>query len=366
VRVETAEGSSLALTNSVITEVEKTVTSLPESELMNVTTTVGYLGDIGGGPFDKHGTKYAQCVVYLTPESGRPRSAAEIIEALRKEVTAKNIKNIASIEFETVRDGPPVGKPVSIEVRGAEFETLAVIASEIKKYMAGIDGIEDIKDDYELDKEEIQISIDKKESSRMGLTVRDVAMTIRYAYAGGVATTMRKGDEDVEVVVRLPEKYRHKLETLRELTIPNNTGRLIKLGKVASFETYQGIGRLSHRDGERTINITANLNAEKLTPLEASAAILSEFKNTGVRYPGYRIVGGGEFKDTQESRDTVPFFYTACYHNGVGAVRNGRGCFGFVYSRRADGNNRHVRNDRFNGGGCKRLTDTCGFYQQDA
>ncbi|MBA3066686.1 efflux RND transporter permease subunit, partial [bacterium] len=308
IRAEAVEGSSLDETNRVITEIEKSVVALPEDELLNVTTTVGYLGDIGGGPFDKYGTKYAQCIVYLTPESSRPRSAAEIIEGLRKEVAAKNIKNVATLEFETVRDGPPVGKPVSIEVRGPEFETLSVIASEIKKFMNGIDGIEDIKDDYELDKEEIQINIDKKESSRMGLTVRDVAMTIRYAYAGGVATTIRKGDEDVNVVVRLPEKDRRNFETLKELTIPNDTGRLIKLGKVASFQKYQGIGRLSHKDGERTINITANLNEKKeikLTALAAGNQILEKFKDISVKYPGYRLVVGGEFEDTQESLNSM-------------------------------------------------------------
>lgn len=301
VRLIAAEGSSLAETNRAITAVEESVLSLPEGELLNVTTTVGYLGDIGGGPFDKYGTKYAQCVVYLTPESTRPRSAAAIIERLRKDVKAKKIDSIESIEFETLRDGPPVGKPVSIDVRGPEFGPLEEIAGEMKKYMETVDGIEDIKDNYELDKEEIQINIDKKKAARMGLTVRQIALTIRYAYEGGVATTMRKGDEDMDVVVRLPESARNDPDTLRELTIPNNTGRLIKLGKVASFQKYQGIGRLSHKDGERTITITANLNEDKLTAVAANRNIMSRFRDISSRYPGCRLVIGGEFKDTQES-----------------------------------------------------------------
>jgi len=300
-RVETVEGSSLVETNRAITAVEENIVSLPEGELLNVTTTVGYLGDIGGGPFDKYGTKYAQCVVYLTPESTRPRSAAAIIESLRKEVKAKKIGNIKSIEFETVRDGPPVGKPVSIDVLGPEFGTLEKITDEIKNYMATVDGIEDIKDTYELDKEEIQINIDKKKAARMGLTVRQIALTIRYAYEGGVATTMRKGDEDMDVVVRFPESARNKPDTLREIMIPNNKGRLIKLGKVASFQKYQGIGRLSHKDGERTITITANLNEEKLTAVAATRNVMSRFKDVSSRYPGSRLVSGGEYKDTQES-----------------------------------------------------------------
>ena len=105
----------------------------------------------------------------------------------------------------------------------------------------------------------------------------------------------------MDVVVRLPESARNNSDTLREIMIPNNKGRLIKLGKVASFQKYQGIGRLSHKDGERTITITANLNEEKLTAVAATRNIMSRFKDISSRYPGCRIVSGGEFEDTQDS-----------------------------------------------------------------
>ncbi|MBA7550328.1 hypothetical protein ES705_42840 [subsurface metagenome] len=83
-RIEASEGTSLKETNKMITEIERVLVKLPEEEVENITTTVGFSGEIGGGPFDKHGSKYAQCVVYLTPEQSRKRSAEDIIAELRK------------------------------------------------------------------------------------------------------------------------------------------------------------------------------------------------------------------------------------------------------------------------------------------
>ncbi|MBU2590519.1 MAG: efflux RND transporter permease subunit [Nitrospinae bacterium] len=186
VRVETVEGSSLAETNKVISEIEKIILELPKSELENVTTVVGFIGEGGrGGPMDKHGSKYAQCVAYLTPENDRGRDANQIIAAIRKKIEEEKISGFVSLKFELNRHGPPVGKPVAVEVRGDSYDTLIKLSEEISAYMAALEGAEDIRSDYELDKEEIQVSINKEEAARLGLNVRMVAETIRHAFDGG-------------------------------------------------------------------------------------------------------------------------------------------------------------------------------------
>lgn len=304
-RVETAEGTSLEETNKAISVVEQVILKLPEDELENVTTTVGFNGEIGGGPFDKHGSKYAQCVVYLTPENSRKRSAATIIAELREAVKKENLPNVVNMDFEKLRDGPPVGKPVSIQVRGNDYQILSEISKKIIKYLGTIDGVEDIKSNYELDKEEIQIIINTKEAARLGLNVRQIAGTIRYAFEGGVATTMRKDDEDIDVIVRLPEEYRNNIEVLKNLTIPNNRERLIRLNKVAYFDKYQGIRALSHEEGKRAITVTANVDDNKITSISANKKIIDKFKNIPQEYPGYQIISGGEWEDTQKSLQSM-------------------------------------------------------------
>ncbi|MBN2407611.1 MAG: efflux RND transporter permease subunit [Elusimicrobia bacterium] len=305
VRIEMPEGTSLDVTNRALSRVEEIAMDLPDDEMENITATVGFQGEIGGGPFDKYGTQYGQCVVYLTPEQSRKRNADEIISDLRDRITSASIRGIVNLQFEKIENGPPVGKPVAVEIRGDEYETLVKITEEIKAYLGTLEGVEDIKDDYELDKEEIRISIDKREAARLGLNVRQIAGTIRYAFEGGVATTMRKGDEDIEVIVRLPEKYRNNMDTLKDLTIPNDMGRLIRLKKVASFNKGQGVMTLSHNEGRRAVTTTASINENKTTSIAANRKIKQKFSDIGERYPGYTVKIGGEWEDTTESVSSI-------------------------------------------------------------
>jgi multidrug efflux pump subunit AcrB len=299
VMLETPDGTSLEGTSKVMTEIEEVVFELPETEVENFTTTIGFSGQ--GGPFDKYGSKYGQTAVYLTPEADRKRSANDIIAELRKKVEDKKIPDIVNLRFEKVMHGPPVGKPIAVEIRGDEYDTLLKITEEIENYMKTVDGIEDIKNSYELDKEEVRISINKKAAARLGLNVMMIAGTIRYAFAGGIATTLRKGDEDIDVIVRLPEKDRSNMATLKNLTIPNNRGRLIKLNKVAGFDKAQGVKTLSHVEGKRMIKITASINESKTTTVSANRKVISKFKNISQEYPGYYLKIGGEWEDTTKS-----------------------------------------------------------------
>ena len=55
---------------------------------------------------------------------------------------------LVSLDLEAMQGGPPVGKPVAIEIRGDDFSTLKKIAQEFKDIMGKIEGVIDIGDDF--------------------------------------------------------------------------------------------------------------------------------------------------------------------------------------------------------------------------
>lgn len=301
VKVEATEGTSLEGTSEIVSHVEEVLLRFPKTEVENFTSIVGMSGMGQRDINNKVGTQYGQSVVYLTPHKDRQRDADSIITQIREEVEKKKLPNIVNLSIEKMQHGPPVGKPIAVEIRGDDYNVMLKIVKKIEEFMKGIDGVEDIKNDYELDKEEVRISIDKKEAARLGLSVMQIASTIRYAFEGGVATTMRRGDEDIDVIVRLPEKFRNDFDSLEELTIPNNMNRLIKLNKVASFSKVQGIKLVGRVDGKRSINITANIDENKTTTVEANRKIINKFGDIPQQYPGYYFKCGGEWEDTTES-----------------------------------------------------------------
>ncbi len=83
--------------------------------------------------------------------------------------------------------------------------------------------------------------------------------------------------------------------------IPNNQGQLIALSAVATFFKTKSAQSVLHLDGSRNINVSANIDSNKLGVLEVQSRLtagLGDFLN---QYPGYIAEFGGEGQRTAES-----------------------------------------------------------------
>jgi multidrug efflux pump subunit AcrB len=130
--------------------------------------------------------------------------------------------------------------------------------------------------------------------------VADVARTARLAYDGEVVTSVRYGEEDVDFRVQLAESARSQREVLGTLLIPNQQGRLISLGDVASFRAGPGPASFYHYDRERATTITADISDPQTTPLQVTNAALKHF-DLSREWPGMRMIIGGEAEETAAS-----------------------------------------------------------------
>ena len=143
-------------------------------------------------------------MVYLTPFNKRDRVANDILESLRLKSEAYR-DQFTKIEYGLVRTGPPVGKPVSVAIKGDDFEVLKKIAAIFKEHLVTVPGLKDVKDDYEDYKNELRVYVDEKTAAVTGITVFDVATTIRSCFEGTVATKIKKTDEEIDIRVIFPE-----------------------------------------------------------------------------------------------------------------------------------------------------------------
>jgi multidrug efflux pump subunit AcrB len=98
----------------------------------------------------------------------------------------------------------------------------------------------------------------------------------------------------------MQEKTRQRLDYLKELPIPNRQGRLIPLKEVASLKTGPGPSDYRHFDGDRSITVEADVNAEAMTPLEVTEAVFDHFDLSN-DWPGMQLGLGGEVFETEES-----------------------------------------------------------------
>lgn len=321
VKFEAPKGYSLKQTNEFAEIIEKEVEKLPKDELDTFTTRIGIVQKDINDPSTKRGTNYGQIAIYLTPEVTRERPSEVIIGEIREKVIwllqkskirakKKNYdprlaRKLLSLEFEKLQGGPPVGKPISVEIRGEDFKILRNIARDIKNRLTKIPYTRDITDDLGRGKNEIRVIVDEKKAIYAGVSVLSIASAIRTAFEGTVATSIRNANEEIEVRVRFPEKYRRSLKSLNNVYVNNPSGQLIPVTKLAKFKREIGIEYINHLDHDRVLRVNADVNEKKTTSDAVNRQLMKIIPKVESKYPGYTIRAGGEFEDTRKSLDSL-------------------------------------------------------------
>ena len=152
--------------------------------------------------------------------------------------------------------------------------------------------------------------VDEDMAAKTYLSVSQIASSIRNAFKGGVATSIKpiKAEEEINVLVRFPQDYRDDKDTFNKIFIPNKFGNLIPLNKVVRIEDRVALSRIEHLDGKRVVTVRADVDNKNITSLLANQIIRQEFKDIFKDYPGYKIQYGGEQK---ENARTAKNFMTA-------------------------------------------------------
>ncbi len=304
IRVEAPLGTSVEDTTARMEAVEKILQkNLSPQELDHFVSQGGIQQNDPHDPFTQRSSHKGQVWVFLTPESDRKRTADEIMEALRPEV--ESLPDFVQVSFDHVRAGPPVGKPVAIRLKGDDFQRINALADQYRKVLSNLPGVKDVKSDYERGKDELVAQIDEEKMSRAGLTYQDVATAVRVGFDGGVATTIKEGDEEIDVVVRFPPEIKTGREALDRLMISNLQGDLIPLSNIARFDRKESLALIKHDDRKRLVMVTANIDEQSTTSMAVNAKVHELMKDQLKKYPEIQVKYGGEEEDTQESLQSL-------------------------------------------------------------
>ena len=309
--LELPTGASLDATTDKVAEIEDILMELPDTELESFWTMIGSLGGAMMTPGESE--NWAFLYATLTPYAARNRTAQDIVEELKQKTAG--ITGLDALRFIVDGGGPPVGRPITVNVVGSNDEMRNALADSLFAFLEAVPGVTDLDRNDKAGKEQVEIELDYPRLSQLGLTVADIAQTVRLAYDGQVVTGVRYDDEDVGFRVLLEAEARAQPGYLGELVVPNNQGRLIRLKDVAQFKTGPGPSSFFHFDGERTVTISADISDEATqTSLEITEQAMANF-NLSRDWPGMQLLMAGE---AQETEDSIVSLMMALLVAGVG------------------------------------------------
>ncbi|MCS6879176.1 MAG: efflux RND transporter permease subunit [Geminicoccaceae bacterium] len=211
------------------------------------------------------------------------RPAREIVAELRERV--RDLAGIR-VEVRTPRAGPPVGKPVQLELASRDPERLAAATAAARAAFERQAGLIEIGDSRPVPSIQWRIEVDRELAARLGADVATIGSTVRLVTNGLVIATYRPDDTDreVDIVARYPAEMRG-LDELDRLVVVTPAGP-VPIGHMVSREPAPRVAEIERVDGERAFTVAADVQPGVLadTVVGELARWLAREGDPAVRY----------------------------------------------------------------------------------
>lgn len=201
-----------------------------------------------------------------------------------------SVRNLTSF-----RQGAPVD--IDFSITGPDLQTLSDFSEKLRLKALDIPGIVDVDTTLKLDKPELLVSIDRERAAAMGVSVQEIADTLRVA-VGGDDRVSRYRDKSVDdaydVELRLIGIDRHDSESISQLyvrTEPNSaqlnpislansssiTSGLTRIDNVIRFDFGFAPARIDRLGRQRMVALRANIApgyalSDRIAALKTAAA----------------------------------------------------------------------------------------------
>ncbi|MFT7667492.1 MAG: multidrug efflux pump subunit AcrB [Planctomycetota bacterium] len=292
-----AAGCSLEESERAAIELERRILeSLPATEVESVNVLIG----ISASDSNNYalGKNLAQLWIELAEGPERTLSTQEFSAELRKLLVDVS-PQVVSTEVAQPQSGP-TGKAIDIWVRGPELEVLAEISDLVQRELESYVGVYDVHDNLDLGGPQITLRI--KDTARLqGVTEHGLGMQLRSAFEGLAYGNVRRGRDDIELIVKFPETARFDPRGLAKVRISLPSGERVPLESVAEFLPHVGPSRITRDDRERAANIVADIDKSQNSAENVTSEVGLAFANLADNYPGYTLDYKGDQEDISES-----------------------------------------------------------------
>ncbi|MAJ87851.1 MAG: efflux RND transporter permease subunit [Cellvibrionales bacterium TMED148] len=192
--------------------------------------------------------------------------------------------------------GPPRFDDFSVLLLSDDSEQLEEAGQFMKNALSNIAGVTRIRDDARTGNHDLNIEL-LPYANNLGISLLDVANQVRQGFHGDKAQRIARGRDDMQVMVKYPEKDRRKVETLTEMRVRGADGVEVPFNSVAKINYVPGYASIERDNRQRSLQITAWAAGEGIDNNQISSLVYSDVAaDLSRRYPNVTILkdGGGK------------------------------------------------------------------------
>lgn len=307
-------GTDQAYTNEVLAKLEKRVTkaldidyktgkSNPVVKSVIANVTVGAVdptsGEVGNFP-----NKGRITVAFVEFAKRKGVSTVDYLEKIRSVV--KGVPG-AVVTVDQEQGGPPLPKPIVVDITGDNLDSLIAVSERLNKYLAEkrIPGVEELRSDFQADKPEIVFDLNRERMNNEGISTGQVVGALRTAVFGKEISRFRDANDDYPITLRVKKDQRENIDAVRNMPMlfrDMGMGGILREVPISAFadieygETYGGIKR---KDLKRIISLQSNV-LTGYNENEVVMAVQREVANFNAP-AGITITMGGQQEEQAET-----------------------------------------------------------------
>jgi cobalt-zinc-cadmium resistance protein CzcA len=318
--VQPARLPSISLTTSVAMQgqVERVLRERFPDEITAIFARTG-TAEVATDPM---GPNLSDTYIMLTPrrkwtKARTQEQLAEAMEEVLAELPGQNYEFSQPIELRFNELISGVRGDLAVKVFGDDIDTMRGWAERVARILASVPGSADVKVEQVTGLPVLTIAVDRDAIARYGLNVSDVQDVVETALGGKTAGEVIEGDRRFDLVVRLPDDLRQRLDMLRVLPVPlpedeasadampaaatARQARFLPLGAVAEIRVEEGPNQISREDGKRRVVVQANVRGRDLGSFVADVQGRLD-RELGRLPEGYWLGWGGQFENLMAAR----------------------------------------------------------------
>ena len=288
IALETPPGSNLAYTRLKAQEAARIARS--HSEVLYTYTT---LGGGASGTVDE-----GKIYVRMKPKHERSINVEDFARMLRAET-----KNVAGVTLSVFTSDFGGGrKQLQFQLRGNDLASINQAAEQVMDVVRSVPGAVDVGLSTKGQKPELVVDLNRGVAGTLGVTVGQVAQSLRPAFAGIEAGDWQDPSGEMrKVQVRLAPESRRNADDLARLPLvvqgPTGAPSTMPLGQVATVKQGVGPAIIDHLDRDLVVAVQANTSGR------ATGDVTNEVNARLAKMtfpPGVRLSLGGDAQSQQE------------------------------------------------------------------
>ena len=266
-------GTRIEETEKFIENIEKTIQQ-DVPEVSTIISDIGVPNAKSGSLFSQNsGSHMANINVSLVQPGDRKRTVFEIVNHLRPKLLAipggQIYANTGGFLKFLMNFGS--GAPIDVAILGYDFSASDELAKEIFNIVKSTQGTSDVLISRDNNLPEARVIVDRVKAGSLGVSVSAVANTVAAAMSGTVASLFSdpKTGNQYNILVRMSEDYRNKIDDIKRLTVMGSQGKLVELGNIADVVLASSPVQIDRKYQQRLVDVTANVTGRDLGSVAA-------------------------------------------------------------------------------------------------